>query len=80
MQEKNEMMSNNAKRWGWSFRHDKYYNSDPLNAKFTFTIINKIRQVFIRCARKEEGRTFKAKSTLVVNANGAFVFHVVEEI
>ena len=58
VQEQTKMMSNNVKWCGWSFRHDKCYNSDPLNGKFTFTIIKKIRQVFILRVRKVESRTF----------------------
>ena len=44
-------------------------------------MINRIRQVFIRSARKEVGRTLlPAKSTLVVDANGAFALDVSEDI
>ena len=52
-----------------------------VNARFTFTMMDRIRQVFIRSARKEVGRTLlPVKFTLIVNANGALAFDVGEHI
>ena len=45
------------------------------------TISYRIRQIFIRSARiKVVGTLLPTKSTFVVNANGAFAFHVSENI
>lgn len=50
-------------------------------SKFTFTVIKRIRQVFVRSARNEIGRGFlPLKGTFVVNANGDFAAHVGEDI